>query len=62
MKIQVRTTQANGLPAMNAAEYMDDFDSHKRTEWNSSARKWLVNHIVWAMANGQMVVITPESN
>ena len=34
----------------------------KRTAYDSGSRKWLVNHIAWAVANNMAVIIIPESN
>lgn len=34
----------------------------KIIDWrNSSDRKWLMNHLHWAMNNKQLVALTPES-
>ena len=38
-------------------------DGTKRIEWsNASDRKWLVNHLHWAMHNNKIVDLSPESN
>lgn len=35
----------------------------KRIEWSdSSDRKWLMNHLHWAMNNGVEITLSPESN
>lgn len=40
----------------------DEFDSLKSIDWNNSSdRKWLVNHMHWALHNSRQVIITPES-
>lgn len=37
--------------------------SRKDINWNdSSDRKWLTNHMHWAMNNHQVVTLTPISN
>lgn len=40
----------------------DELDSLKSIDWNNSSdRKWLVNHMHWALHNSRQVIITPES-
>lgn len=55
MKVNVHTVE-NGKT---------DFDAdRKNIDWkDSSDRKWLMNHMHWAMHNNRIVTITPlESN
>lgn len=44
--------------------YPANFESRKAIDWNNSSdRKWLMNHLMWAMNNGRRVTIEPtESN
>jgi hypothetical protein len=37
-------------------------DAYKITGYDSGSRKWLVNHIAWAVANNKAVVVIPLPN
>ena len=38
-----------------------ELDSQKSIDWNNSSdRKWLVNHLHWAMHNERQVTICPD--
>lgn len=45
------------------AQLAQPFESRKQIDWNdSSDRKWLMNHLHWAMNNDRLVTLSPESN
>lgn len=54
--IQVRTFQSVDptAPTLDSWKLIDHNDS--------SDRKWLANHLHWAMRNNRKVIIAPESN
>lgn len=53
MKVKVHTSPLDS----------SSVETRKSIAWdNSSDRKWLMNHLHWAMNNQQIVTLYPESN
>lgn len=53
MQVQVMTAPKEVADAKTQAKHI---------EWsNSSDRKWLMNHLHWAMMNNQMVFLVPSN-
>ena len=61
MKVLVHTESTSSMSCMDALEALHP-ESTKRIDWNAADRKWLMNHLYWALANGRAVIILPESN
>lgn len=49
----------DGISASDVMEYTSELNN-KSIDWNdSSDRRWLMNHLHWAMNNGRTVILNP---
>ena len=62
MDVRVITNQVKRSPTGRVLGINPDTNESKRIDWNNSSdRKWLVNHMHWAMHNDREVSIYRES-